>query len=411
MAVLSKCSRKCGVRENGDEYGNRCLAVKDLVDGRFVAYDVIMSQDLLNDDNPILEHYLNRAKVDQQNLVHVIFSASAFHNLGSKLRNYLNKHGITHSLISLPKQSISELNKTLKGLEHLALELDRRGVQKGDVLLVVGGGVAMDLAGFHASTWRRGGMLSYVALPTTLTAAIDAALSPKTAINLGNHKNYYGTNCAPTGVLVDNSLFATLNRQAILDGVAEMIKVAVAGDKGLFEILEEDGEQLIRENFQGQEGADVVWRAARLFLQLKWDDRFHHSPTSIRSFGHFFSRELEGISSYQLSHGQSVSIEMRIATHLGASIGQLASGDRDRILSCFDRLSLAQWADSIDCSGIWLQVFAKLAEKDKSFGFPIPVTIGYGGYLEWLGHDDLRRAMNDCRDAANGCVISTRHPS
>jgi 3-dehydroquinate synthase len=259
----------------------------------------------------------------------------------------------------------------------------------------VGGGVLTDLGGTLAAMYRRG-ELNYVSTPTTLLSAVDASISPKVAVNLDYSKNLLGFFYPPASVLMDTSFFRTTTHDSIIDGVTEMIKVAVIGDSPLFEALESKGSNLIKELFQGDFAASMVESAATLFLQLKWHERSRARNHSIRSFGHIFSRSLETDSGFSLSHGQAVAIEMRIALHLAATLGHLGEADRDRILRCFDCLGLARWADVINCDRIWQTIFDPLERHNETFDFPTPCGIGKPDYLDHFSYADLRSAIKSC---------------
>ena len=71
----------------------------------------------------------------------------------------------------------------------------------GDLLINLGGGVISDLGGFLASVYMRG--ISYINIPTTLLAMIDASIGGKNGVDLGNNKNMLGTFSVPEAVFID----------------------------------------------------------------------------------------------------------------------------------------------------------------------------------------------------------------
>src|SRR5215831_4427308 len=77
--------------------------------------------------------------------------------------------------------------KTLRTAENLYTFLIERGVERGDFIVAVGGGVVGDLAGFVAATYLRG--IRLVQAPTTLLAQIDSAIGGKTGVNHRLGKN------------------------------------------------------------------------------------------------------------------------------------------------------------------------------------------------------------------------------
>ena len=75
-----------------------------------------------------------------------------------------------------------EQHKTAAALESAWRALADAGVDRGGVVVALGGGVVSDIAGFAAATWQRG--TRWIALPTTLLAMVDASVGGKTAIDL-----------------------------------------------------------------------------------------------------------------------------------------------------------------------------------------------------------------------------------
>ncbi|MFH1921070.1 MAG: hypothetical protein ABIP48_14465 [Planctomycetota bacterium] len=397
-----------GVQASTDPVGNSRLRVVEK--GGLPAYDVVRAPRLLELSDRTLKLYLDAAGGANDYTVHILVSPSAFHHFGNPLLGYLGHHLIQYTCTVLPQRSLSEEHKSLESVGDVVNSLAAHHPRTGDVLLLVGGGALTDVGGFIASTWRRGGTLKCVTLPTTLISAVDASISPKNAVNVGTRKNQLGTYCPPSSVLIHTDFLSTLNRQALLDGVTEMLKVAIVGDAELFADLESEGRQMIREQFQSERGEQFVWRSAELFLKLRWDERFHGYGRSIRSFGHVFSRELESECAFHISHGEAVAIEIRVALHLATLLGILPSKDCDRILACFDRLDLVGWADFIDCDRIWSENFARMFENGERFEFPVPSSVGCGTYLDRFTHGDLERAIDECRQNLVARTVSTRAP-
>lgn len=92
-------------------------------------------------------------------------------------------------------------------------------------IIALGGGVVTDLAGFAAATFKRG--LTLVNVPTTILAAVDAAVGGKTGINFGPLKNEIGVFAPAENVVISTDFFPTLPRSERLAGFAEMIKHAL----------------------------------------------------------------------------------------------------------------------------------------------------------------------------------------
>jgi 2-epi-5-epi-valiolone synthase len=133
-----------------------------------------------------------------------------------------------------------EENKTLDHYLALARELDCFPIHRRDEpIIAIGGGVLTDLVGFVAASYRRG--VPYVKVPTTLMGYVDASIGIKTGLNFNSNKNRLGSFHAPQAVLLDKAFLKTLPRRHILNGVCEIIKLAVIKDAPLFGLLETHG--------------------------------------------------------------------------------------------------------------------------------------------------------------------------
>src|SRR5207248_11415434 len=106
-------------------------------------------------------------------------------------------------------------------------ELTRAGMTREDLIVALGGGVVGDLAGFCAATFQRG--VRYVQVPTTLVAQVDSAYGGKTGVDLAEAKNYVGAYHQPAAVLADIETLATLPREELAAGYAEVVKTALIG--------------------------------------------------------------------------------------------------------------------------------------------------------------------------------------
>lgn len=121
-----------------------------------------------------------------------------------------------------------EASKGIGTCHALWSHLAGLGIERGAVLVALGGGVVTDLAGFVGATFKRG--LRVVNLPTSLMGMVDAAIGGKTAIDLDGVKNLVGLVRQPEGVYVHPPFLRTLGKRELLNGVAEMLKHGLVAD-------------------------------------------------------------------------------------------------------------------------------------------------------------------------------------
>ncbi|EQD62990.1 3-dehydroquinate synthase, partial [mine drainage metagenome] len=136
---------------------------------------------------------------------------------------YFEEHGITAKIITFPG---GEENKRTENYLEILRQLDAFPIHRRDEpIIAIGGGVLTDVVGFVASTYRRG--VPHIRVPTTLMGYVDASVGIKTGINFNGHKNRLGSFEPPLRVFLDKELLKTLPHRHILNGVCEIIKLAI----------------------------------------------------------------------------------------------------------------------------------------------------------------------------------------
>ena len=141
--------------------------------------------------------------------------------------------GIGAHAITVPP---GESSKSFRVLEQVCEALIAARIERGDLVVALGGGVIGDLAGFAAAVVRRG--LDYVQVPTTLLAQVDSSVGGKTAINSRHGKNLVGAFHQPILVVADTALLDTLPAREFRAGYAEVAKYGLIDDAGFFAWLE-----------------------------------------------------------------------------------------------------------------------------------------------------------------------------
>lgn len=128
-----------------------------------------------------------------------------------------------------------DTHKTLQSLASVWQALSDRRATRRSVMVNLGGGMVTDLGGFAAATFKRG--IRYFNLPTTLLGAVDAAVGGKTGINFNGLKNEIGAFAPAEAVLVTTAFFASLSREHLLSGFAEMLKHGLISSPAVYEPL------------------------------------------------------------------------------------------------------------------------------------------------------------------------------
>jgi 3-dehydroquinate synthase len=210
----------------------------------------------------------------------------------------------------------AERSKSLTALGDLLAFMERSRIDRGGVVIAVGGGMVGDLAGFAAATWLRGVRL--VAVPTTLLAMVDSSIGGKTGVNGSRMKNAIGTFWQPSAVVADIDCLSTLPRARYREAFAEVVKYAVAMDRGLFDVLRKDTERLLALDPAALEPVIMSCATAKALVVAR--DERDHGPRAILNYGHTAGHAVESASHFRISHGRSVAFGMRVAARISQSL-------------------------------------------------------------------------------------------
>ncbi len=284
------------------------------------SYDVVIGSGLIAQAATHLAPLLRRPKVwivteDRVAPLHLAHLEAA-----------LSAGGIAARALTLPAgegtKSWQYLTQTVEWL------LDEK-VERGDIVIALGGGVIGDLVGFAAAILRRG--VRFVQMPSSLLAQVDSSVGGKTGINTRHGKNLVGAFHQPSLVLADIDLLSTLAPRDFLAGYGEVVKYGLLGDAAFFDWLEE--------NAPAMAASDLALReeAVRWSVQMKADivarDETEQGDRALLNLGHTFCHALEAATEYsdRLLHGEGVAIGCALAAELSARLGLCPQEEPSRI--------------------------------------------------------------------------------
>jgi 3-dehydroquinate synthase len=234
------------------------------------------------------------------------------------LGDTLTQAGYAASVLTIPA---GEPAKTLATLIDLYTACQGLQVERGDMVIAVGGGVVGDVAGMLAGTYLRG--LEFAQVPTSLVAQVSASIGGKVGVNFGGAKNQIGLFNQPTLVLIDLDTLDTLPKLEFQSGLGELITVGVLGAPALFEALEAHGTADL--------GALII-AAIQCKSAIVEADPFDRLGGRARlNLGHTFGHALEQLSDFALPHGLAVAVGLHIASRLASALGLCAPALADRI--------------------------------------------------------------------------------
>jgi 3-dehydroquinate synthase len=231
-----------------------------------------------------------------------------------------------------------EATKSFCGLEQLIEALLDCGVDRGGLLVALGGGVIGDLTGFAAGILKRG--IAYAQIPTTLLAQVDSSVGGKTAINARQGKNLVGLFHQPKIVIADIDALTSLPRRELLAGYAEVAKYGAVSDADFFGWLELHAREALAGD--AHRLAHMVAHSCRMKAEIVSRDEREGGDRALLNLGHTFGHALEAATGYspRLLHGEAVAIGMVLAFRLSAQLGLVPSSDADRLQTHLRSVSL-----------------------------------------------------------------------
>jgi 3-dehydroquinate synthase len=242
------------------------------------------------------------------------------------LAKSLEAQGLRPSVVTLPP---GEATKSYASLEQVCDAVLAARIERGDLVVALGGGVIGDLAGFAAAVVRRG--VRFVQVPTSLLSQVDSSVGGKTGINSRHGKNLVGAFHQPSLVLADTALLDTLPIREMRAGYAEVAKYGLIDDERFFAWCEANWQGVFA---GGPERDEAVAQSCRAKADVVVRDEHENGDRALLNLGHTFGHALERITRYdsaRLVHGEGVAIGLALAFRFSASLGLCPAADAQRV--------------------------------------------------------------------------------
>ena len=294
----------------------------------------------------------------------------------STLRASLQAAGVASEALTLPA---GEATKSWAMLEQVTDWLIANGIERGDHVIALGGGVIGDLVGFATAILKRG--CNFVQVPTTLLAQVDSSVGGKTAINSRAGKNLVGAFHQPALVLIDPEVLDTLPPRELRAGYAEVVKYGLIDDPDFFAWCEANAAALLAGDPAARDYA-IAYSVATKARIVAADERETTGTRALLNLGHTFGHALEaetGFSS-RLLHGEGVAAGMALAYGYSADRGLAPAADAERLGKHLRAVGLPDGlaAAGIDASGARLTDHMLHDKKMDAGTLPFLLTRGIG---------------------------------
>ena len=220
-----------------------------------------------------------------------------------------------------------EGSKKMATFERVCEEIIGARIERGDLVVALGGGVIGDLAGFAASCVRRG--IDFVQVPTSLLAQVDSSVGGKTGINSCHGKNLIGAFHQPILVIADTALLDTLPAREFRAGYAEVAKYGLLGDAAFFAWLEANWQDMVA---GGPAREHAIAMCCRAKAAIVTRDERETGERALLNLGHTFGHALEAAFGFsqRLLHGEAVALGMVMAFDFSARKGLCNAADAAR---------------------------------------------------------------------------------
>lgn len=277
--------------------------------------------------------------------------------------------------------SSGEENKTLSTCEKIWQQMTDLHLDRKALIINLGGGVIGDMGGFCAATYKRG--IDFIQIPTTLLSQVDASVGGKLGVDFNSFKNHIGVFKEPEAVIIDTAFLATLPKEELRSGFAEVIKHCLIADENKWN-------EINKKYLHEMDWEDLVQHSIAIKSRITQEDPLEKGLRKILNFGHTIGHAVESyflnIPGKKLLHGEAIAIGMIAESYIAWKKGFISELDRQFIkaylIAVYGRVPIFDFdiekilpltlQDKKNESGI---IHSSLLEKIGKANYNIPLTL------------------------------------
>jgi len=364
-----------------------------------VEFKLTYSADIFNPANHDLVSY------ETNNRVMIVIDQNVHKFYAAQLMEYFNSHKVKYRMLVIDS---SEEYKTWKDADHILQFFEDEGVLRREPIIAIGGGVLLDIVGFACSIYRRG--IPYIKVPTTLLAIVDASVGSKVAVNHFERRNRLGAYYPPIATLIDKKFIKTQSEREIVNGIAEIFKLAIIKSPELFTLLEENAELLIDEKFQhGAVPVRVINLAITDMIAELGPNLWERKLDRCVDFGHTFSPVIEMknlthsfdpdnppyfTKDIMLLHGEAVALDCLYSSCIACLRGYIGQSVLNRIFNLAKRLKLKTYHEDFTKIELLQQSLADATKHRNGNQFaPLPIYVGNYKIVNDITESEMKYAI------------------
>ena len=263
-------------------------------------------------------------------------------------------------------------------------------MDRGSVVVALGGGVVGDMAGFAAATFMRG--IPFVQIPTTLLSQVDSSVGGKTGVDFRGHKNLVGAFYQPAFVYINIKTLDTLPPEQFASGMAEAVKHALIADGQYYEMFIRKKADI--RNMDKAALSDVVSGSCRIKAAVVTQDEKENGLREILNFGHTFGHAIESLSNFTLLHGYCVALGIMAASYLSYKRGNINEETLNSIRELLEYFSLPVKIKDIDSQSILNQMAFDKKSKDGRIRLVLLESLGKAVPNQTADDESILEAIN-----------------
>ncbi len=364
------------------------------------SYAVHFTAQVFAPENALLHDVVARDGGTRKMLFVVDDGASGHHpQLLKQIKEYASAHQFELCGEPLVAQGGEGCKNDQSLVERIVEAVNRYGIDRHSYIVGVGGGALLDLVGYVAAIAHRG--IRHIRIPTTVLSQNDSGVGVKNGVNAFGKKNFLGTFAPPVAVINDHAFLTTLNDRDWRSGIAEAIKVALIKDAVFFNFIKTNIPQLIARDMPVMQ--ELIYRCAQLHLEhIASGDPFELGSSRPLDFGHWASHKLEGLSNYDIRHGEAVAVGICLDSIYSHLAGMLSQSELDVVIALIKNLGftiyfpeLSQHLDNPQSAD---SVLSGLQEFREHLGGKLTVMllekIGKGVEVHEMDSEKIKKAIS-----------------
>lgn len=273
------------------------------------------------------------------------------------------------SLVSFPAGENSKNLDTITDFYRFFVE---QKLDRGSIVIALGGGVAGDMAGFAAATFLRG--LRFVQIPTTLLAQVDSSVGGKVGVDFLGAKNMIGAFYQPELVYINIDTMNSLSQREFSAGMAEVIKYGLIQSREFYHwIIENKKEIFSRDPVILTE---LVKQCCQFKSAVVSQDEKESGLREILNYGHTIGHGIESSEEFSLLHGECVGLGMLAAMDISCQKKELPEEEKEKLKDLLAFFHLPVQISGLDAEKVYRQMFLDKKVRDGALQFVLLRQVG-----------------------------------